>query len=91
MLFVRSGGSGPASRRVLEDAFRARVMDELSAGDQPLLHGHLAPRAQAVWEIGGGCFKTGAHGLGIVHERQESCQPIVQDRFAKIFSSPARR
>jgi hypothetical protein len=47
----RGGGLGPAPRRVLEDAFGAGVMDELPAGDQPLLHGHLAPGAQAIGDV----------------------------------------
>ena len=52
----RGGGLGPASRGVLEDAFGARVMDELPAGDQPLLHRHLAPSAKTIGEImSGGC------------------------------------
>jgi hypothetical protein len=37
-------------------------MNELSAGDQPFLHGHLAPRAEAVGNIGGGRLRTGCHG-----------------------------
>ena len=69
MSLVRGGRSGPASRRVLENAFGAGVMNELSAGDQSLLHGHLAPRAQAVGNLGGGRFGTGCHGSGILHER----------------------
>jgi hypothetical protein len=37
-------------------------MNELSAGDQSLLHGHLAPGAEAVGEFGGGRFGAGGHG-----------------------------
>ena len=43
----------PAARRVLEDAFGAGVMDELSAGDQSCVHGYLAPCAEAVGKVGG--------------------------------------
>jgi hypothetical protein len=38
--------------RVLEDALRAGVMDELFAADKPLLHRHLAPGAEAIGEVG---------------------------------------
>jgi len=37
--------------RVLKDALRAGVVDELLAADQPLLHRHPAPRAEAIGEI----------------------------------------
>jgi S-adenosylmethionine/arginine decarboxylase-like enzyme len=37
-------------------------MNELPAGDQPLLHGHFAPCAEAVGEIGGARFGGGIHG-----------------------------
>ena len=37
---------------VLEDAFRAGVVDELLAADETLLHRQLAPGAEAVGEVG---------------------------------------
>jgi hypothetical protein len=37
---------------VLKDAFRAGVVDELLAADETLLHRHLAPRAEAIGEVG---------------------------------------
>ena len=61
MSLVRTAYEGGASGGVLEDAFRAGVMDELPAGDQPFLHGHLAPGAQAVGEIRDGRFGSGGH------------------------------
>ena len=81
MSLVRGGGSGPASRRMLENAFGTGVMDELATGDQALLHGHLAPRAQAVGDLGGGRFGAGCHSSDIFHERQEPCQPTVLQKF----------
>ena len=51
----RSRRLGPAPRRVLEDAFGAGVMDELPAGNQPLLHRHLAPGTEAIGNIVSGC------------------------------------
>jgi hypothetical protein len=59
---VRGWRLGPSSHRMLEDAFRTGVMDKLPAGDQPFFHGHLAPRAEAVGEIGGGRFGADGHG-----------------------------
>lgn len=51
--------------RVLEDALRAGVVDELRAADQTFLHRHLAPGAEPVRESGGGgCCRichSGAH------------------------------
>jgi hypothetical protein len=38
--------------RVLEDALRAGVVDELLATDETLLHRHLAPGAEAIGEVG---------------------------------------
>ena len=61
MSLFRSLGLGPASRRVLENAFGTSVMNELSAGDQSFLHGDFAPGAQAVGQVGGGRFCIG-HG-----------------------------
>jgi hypothetical protein len=37
---------------VLEDAFRAGVVDELFAADETLFHRHLAPGAEAVGKVG---------------------------------------
>ncbi len=34
--------------RVLENAFRASVMDVVLAADQPFLHGYFAPGAEAI-------------------------------------------
>jgi hypothetical protein len=36
---------------VLEDTFRAGVVDELLATDEPFLHRDLAPGAEAIREI----------------------------------------
>jgi len=36
---------------VLEDTFRAGVVDELLAADETLFHRHLAPGAEAIGEI----------------------------------------
>ena len=56
-------------RRVLEDAPRAGIVDELSAGYQALHHGNFAPRACAIRNLGqrrGGCIGLvdggGRHG-----------------------------
>lgn len=46
-----AGRLGAPPRRVLEDAFRASVVNKLPPGDQPLLHRHLAPGAEPVWEV----------------------------------------
>jgi hypothetical protein len=62
MSLFRGSRFGPASRRVLEDAFRTRVMNELPAGDQPLFHGHFAPRAETVGEIRRARVGGGIHG-----------------------------
>ena len=37
---------------VLEDAFRAGVVDELHSTDEALLHWDLAPGAEAIREVG---------------------------------------
>ena len=60
-IWVSVSGSrrlGSALRGVLEDAFRAGVMDELPAGDESLLHGHLAPGTQAVGDVVSGRCRT---------------------------------
>jgi hypothetical protein len=46
------------SGRVLEDALRAGVVDELRAADQAFLHRHLAPGAEPVRERGCGCGRS---------------------------------
>ena len=46
-----AGWLWPEPGRVLEDAFRAGVVDELLATDEPLLHRHLAPSAEALGEV----------------------------------------
>jgi hypothetical protein len=56
MSLLTGGGFRTAPRRVLEDALGTGVMDELSAGHQPLLHGHLAPRAETVRDVERGRF-----------------------------------
>jgi len=38
--------------RVLEDALRAGIVDELLAADETLLHRYLAPSAEAIGEVG---------------------------------------
>ena len=40
------------SGRVLEDAFRAGVVDELVAADEALLHREPTPGAEAIWKVG---------------------------------------
>lgn len=47
-----SGRLGTQPGRVLEDAFWAGVVDELLTTDEALLHGHLAPGAEAIGEVG---------------------------------------
>jgi len=47
----RTGWFGAEPGRVLKDALRAGVVDELFAADQPLLHRHPAPCAEAIGEI----------------------------------------
>lgn len=47
------------SGRMLEDAFRAGVVDELRAADQAFLHRHLAPGAEPVGERSGGKSRSG--------------------------------
>ena len=52
-LLVRGAGWFWAkSGRVLENALRAGVVDELLAADEALLHRHLAPGAEAIGEVG---------------------------------------
>jgi len=38
--------------RVLKDALRAGVVDELLTADETLLHRHPAPSAEAIGEVG---------------------------------------
>ena len=38
--------------RVLKDALRAGVVDELLTADETLLHHHPAPSAEAIGEVG---------------------------------------
>ncbi len=40
------------SGRVLEDALRAGVVDELVAADETLLHREPTPGAEAIWKVG---------------------------------------
>ena len=47
-----AGWLWPKPGRVLEDALRAGVVDELLAADKPFLHRHLAPGAEAIGEVG---------------------------------------
>jgi len=44
--------------RVLEDAFRAGVVDELLAADEALPHRHLAPGAEAIGKFRQGCVRS---------------------------------
>ncbi|ULA64086.1 MAG: hypothetical protein LZF86_110787 [Nitrospira sp.] len=53
--------------RVLEDAFRAGVVDELRAADQALLHRHFAPGAEPVRERGGGCGRSRGWSRWVAH------------------------
>ena len=85
MSLLTGGGFRTAPRRVLEDALGTGVMDELSAGHQPLLHGHLAPRAETVGDVGRGSFGGGGHGSGIVPERREPCQPTARVSGREFF------
>lgn len=57
---------GPESGRMLEDALRAGVMDELLSPDEPLLHGNFAPGAEAVGEFVGD-LGWGVHGGAHCH------------------------
>lgn len=50
------------SGRVLEDALRAGVMDELFAADEALLHRHLAPGTEAIREFFQGYVRGCRHG-----------------------------
>lgn len=52
----------PESGRVLEDAFRAGVMDKLVAADQAFLHRDAAPGTEPVGEVGRGGIVRGSHG-----------------------------
>jgi hypothetical protein len=45
---------GTEPGRVLKDAFRAGVVDELHSADEALLHRHLTPGAEAIREVGWG-------------------------------------
>jgi hypothetical protein len=45
-------GLGDVLGRVLEDALRAGIMNELSAGHQALHHEKFAPGTQAIWDFG---------------------------------------
>ena len=47
--------------RVLEDALRAGVVDELFATDEALLHRHLAPGAEAIGKFRQGCVRGRSH------------------------------
>lgn len=91
MSLVRGGWTGPASHRVLEDAFRTGVMDKLSAGHQSFLHGHLAPGAQAFGEIGGEGFGTGCHGRTFSTSVENLVNRPAPDRRAKIIFFAAMR
>jgi hypothetical protein len=50
-LVLWSSRLGAQPGRVLEDTFRAGVVDELFATDEALLHRQLAPRAEAIREF----------------------------------------
>ena len=50
------------SGRVLKDAFRAGVVDELVAADQAFLHGDPAPGTEPVGEVGRGSVVWCRHG-----------------------------
>ena len=55
--------------RVLEDAFRAGVVDELLAADEALPHRHLAPGAEAIGEFCQGYVGRRSHA-------QHSLRPL---------------
>jgi hypothetical protein len=78
MFPVSGGWFWSASRRVLEDAFRAGVMNELPAGHQSFVHGYLAPGAEAVRNVSGGRLGTGSHG------------PAFSPRVANLVNRPHR-
>jgi hypothetical protein len=46
-----AGWLRPEAGRVLEDALRTGVVDELLAADETLLHRYLAPGAEAIGEF----------------------------------------
>jgi hypothetical protein len=51
LLVCRTGRFWAEPGRVLEDALRAGVVDELLAADEALLHRHLTPGAEAIREF----------------------------------------
>jgi len=63
------------SRCVLEDALRARVVDELLAADETLLHRQPAPGAEAIGEVGGGWSRVRFRRSDIGHVRH-SLRPL---------------
>ena len=66
-------------------------MDKLPAGDQPFFHGHLAPRAEAVGEIGGGRFGADGHGRHSPRGLRILSTDHSRNRPAKNFSSSSCR
>src|SRR3972149_5374936 len=60
-LMLRDCWLGAQPGRVLEDALRAGVVDELFAADETLFHRHLAPGAVAIGEFGQGCIRGRVH------------------------------
>jgi len=67
---VRGAGRfWPESRGVLEDALRARVVDELFTADETLLHRQPAPGAEAIGEVGGGWSRVRFRRGDIGHVR----------------------
>lgn len=62
-------------------------MDELSAGNQSLLHWNLAPRAQAVGKFGERRFRAGIHGPALSMRVKNLVNRPLNDRAGNFFSS----
>lgn len=62
LMFGSGRGLGPEAGRVLEDALRTGVMDELPSADQAFFHLDLAPGAQTVGEGVDREFRCITHG-----------------------------
>ena len=81
--------------RMLEDAFRAGVVNKLVAADQTLLHPESAPGAEAIGEVGRGWRLVRFRGSGVGHVRHSprplrtlSIDRVIPDRVGakKSFS-----
>jgi hypothetical protein len=80
LLVRRTRRVGAEPGRVLEDALRAGVVNELPAPDETLLHQKSAPGAKAIRKVGWGWraryrWSDMSH-VGILSDRREPCQSI---------------